>query len=430
MAAAVTVPITGWVAKDKTSSSFPVSAFGPQKATDQWHPENGNGVDQSGKDIKPGPQTRAYVQVTPDFVKKWVQAIRQEDQKTGKRSVWMYILDNEPSLWWTNHRDVHPDPLSYDELIQRTIDYATVIREADPGALIAGPAEWGWTNYMYSPKDQASGGITLRLDRRAHGDVPFVAYYLKALSDYQKKTGVKLLDVFDLHAYPAAEGVYGDSVDPKAVGIRVRVPRMLWDPTYVDESYIKEPVRLLPRMHEWVDQYYPGTGISIGEWNFGGEEHMSGALATADALGRFGQYGVTSAFFWVYPPANSPTMWAFRAYRDFDGKGGRFLDWSQPTKGGAADVTFFASRDDAGSHLVTILLNESDANAVTAQLDFGSCGSQVKTTQALTYTGSSRGFMAAQPATSPSPNKLNQVLPPYSITVLDLGLADAKPLVK
>ena len=28
---------------------------------------------------------------------------------------------------------------------------------------------------------------------------------------------------------------------------------------------------LMPRMKEWIDQNYPGRGISIGEWNFGGE---------------------------------------------------------------------------------------------------------------------------------------------------------------
>jgi hypothetical protein len=430
MASAITVPLIGWVAKDKTSSSFPVSAVGPQKSTDQWRKEAGNGVDMSGKDIPAGPPTRSYMQITPDFVKKWVQAIRADDQKTGKRSVWMYILDNEPSLWWTNHRDAHPAPLTYDELVQRTIDYASAIRQADPEAVIAGPAEWGWTNYFYSPKDQAAGPLILRPDRRAHGDLPLVAYYLKALADYQKKTGVRLLDVLDLHAYPQADNVYGDNVDAHVAAIRVRSTRMLWDPTYVDESYIKEPVRLLPRMHEWVDQYDPGLGISIGEWNFGGEGHMSGALATADALGRFGQNGVTSAFYWAYPPANSPTMWAFRAYRNFDGKGGRFLDWSVPTSTPTPDVAAFASRDDTGSHMVAILLNDSRKDAVTAQVDVGSCGGKIQSSQTYLYTGSSHGFLAAPPSSSPGPTKLTQVLPPYSITVLDLGLANASIVSK
>ncbi len=430
MASAVTVPLIGWVAKDKTSSSFPVSIFGPQESTDQYRPDAGNGKDKSGKEIPPGPETRAYVAITPDFVKKWVQAIRQEDQKNGKRSVWMYILDNEPSLWWTTHRDAHPAPLSYDELVQRTIDYATAIREADPEAVIAGPAEWGWTNYMYSPKDQAAGPLVLRPDRRAHGDLPLVAYYLKALAEHQKKTGVRLLDVFDLHAYPYADHVYGDAVDAHVAGVRVRSTRMMWDPTYVDESWIKEPIRLLPRMREWVDQYDPGVGISIGEWNFGGEGHMSGALAIADVLGRFGQFGATSAFYWVYPAENSPGMWAFRAYRNFDGKGGRFLDWSQPTTG-TPDVPMFASRDDTGTHAVAIILNDSRKDAVTAQIDLSSCG-KVDGSQAYSYTGSSRGLAAVDPSVplAPGSAKLSQVLPPYSITVLDVHLNDASPVAK
>src|SRR5205823_3582014 len=107
---------------------------------------------------------------------------------------------------------------------------------------------------------------------------------------------------------------------------------------------------LLPRLHEWIDQEYPGRGISIGEWAFGAEQHMSGGLASAEALGRFVQYDVTAAFYWQFPPAKTPTYYAFRAYRDFDGKGGRFLDYWVPTW--ASDKTsLFASRDREGKHL-------------------------------------------------------------------------------
>ena len=127
------------------------------------------------------------------------------------------------------------------------------------------------------------------------------------------------------------------------------------------------PVKLLPRMREWIDRNYPGRGISVGEWSFGGEQHMSGALAMAETFGRFAQFGVTSAFYWTSPPPNSPAMWAFRAYRDYDGKGSGFLDWFT-----AASVyrvgkqSLFASRDEAGKHLVAIALNFSPSEAVAA----------------------------------------------------------------
>src|SRR5262249_34992427 len=152
----------------------------------------------------------------------------------------------------------------------------------------------------------------LRPDRRAHGDLPVIAYYLKALADHEKKTGVRVLDVLDLHAYATDPKVYSDDVDDATQALRLRSTRMLWDGSYVAESWIKQPLRLIPQLHEWVATSYPGLGLSIGEWNFGAGGHISGALATAEALGRFGQNGLLSAFSWVYPPDRSPSQYAFR----------------------------------------------------------------------------------------------------------------------
>lgn len=423
MKSALTIPILGWVSKDTTSSSFPVSAFGPQQAVDQWRPDAGNGKDKSGKPLAPGSPPRAYEPITPAYVKRWITAIRAEDAKTGRRSVDMYILGNEPMLWSTTHRDAHPEPLGYDELLQRTIDFGTAVREADPDAVIAGPAEWGWTGYMYSGKDMASGGPSARPDRRAHGDLPVVAYYLKALAEHEKKTGVRVLDVLDLHGYPYADGVGGDGADAKTAALRIRTTRMLWDPDYTDESWVKEPVNLLPRMRGWIDENYPGRGISIGEWSFGGQGHMSGALATAEAFGRYAQYGVTSAFFWTYPAAGSPSSWAFRAYRNYDARGDHFLDWFTPITAPSGAWSAFGSRDETGKHLVVVALNLSHDDAVTADLDVSSCG-KLAAIQSYTYQGGEAGFVAA-----PAPGG-KRVLPPYSITVLDAQLDDPSPLVR
>jgi hypothetical protein len=424
---ALTVPMMGWVSKDKSSASFPVSALGAQEKTDPYRADSGNGKDKGGKPIATTPG-QAYVPITPAWVKRWVETIRREDAKTGKRSVAMYILDNEPMLWPTTHRDAHPEPTSYDELLQRTIDYGTAIREADPDAVIAGPAEWGWTGYMYSAKDMAQGGTSARPDRRAHGDLPVIAYYLRALADHEKRTGVRVLDVLDLHNYPYVDGIYGDAADAKTAATRIRTTRMLWDPSYVDEGWVKEPVNLLPRMRAWIDQNYPGRGMSIGEWNFGGERHMSGGLAIAEVLGRFAQNGVTSAFYWTSPPENTPGMWAFRAYRDYDGKGGHFEDWFTPARvDHPGQQSLFASRDESGKHLVAIALNFAPHDAVTAQIDLASCGT-VASTRAYTYDGHA-GLLPAAATTGGAP-RLTRALPGYSITVFDVQLAEAPPITK
>src|SRR5260370_4575011 len=147
---ALTVPLLGWIAQDASSHSFPVTVVGRQKETDPWKRDAGNGGNPAGPNNPPGSPTRTSIEAPPDWTTRWVSAIRASDSKTGKRSVYEYLLDNEPMLWSTTHRDVHPDPLGYDELLDRTIRYGSAIREADPNAIIAGPAEWGWSNYTSS----------------------------------------------------------------------------------------------------------------------------------------------------------------------------------------------------------------------------------------------------------------------------------------
>jgi hypothetical protein len=419
---AMTIPTIGWVAKDGTSYSFPVSVFGPQAKTDPWRADAGNGVTPKGDKITPGPPSRTSAPAPPEWAKRWVSAIRAEDAKTGNRSVYEYILDNEPMLWNATHRDVHPDPVGYDELLERTVQYGSAIREADPDAIIAGPAEWGWSGYFYSAKDLA-GTSGLHIDRLSHGNVPLVEWYLRKLREHERKTHVRLLDVLDLHYYPQEDNVYGGGgggTDRKTQLLRLRSTRSLWDPSYIDESWIKEAVRLLPRMKEWVDANYPGRGISIGEWNFGGEKDITGALATAEALGRFAQFGVTSAFYWTAPSAESASRFGFLAYRNFDGRGGRFLDWYVPTTSSAGS-SVFASRDAEGKHLVVVAINMTADVPLLAELDLTACGTAASQ-RTYVYEGGAQGFASAPPAQGAAGLASQLSLPPWSITVIDLQL--------
>jgi hypothetical protein len=418
---ALTVPIIGWVAKDATSNGFPVSVYGAQAQTDSSRTDAGNGLTRSGAKIAPTFPSRAATPAPPASIKRWVSEIASGDAKSGKRSVAEYILDNEPMIWHETHRAFRPDPLGYDELLQRTIDYGTAIREADPGAVIAGPAEWGWTGYFYSAKDMDGGNTSTRIDRRAHGDLALVEWYLEKLREHEQKSGVRILDVLDLHYYPQENNVYGNAADPATSALRVRSTRSLWDKTYVDESWVKDKVALLPRMRDWVDRNYPGRGISIGEWSFGGDDHISGALANAETLGRFAQFGVRSAFHWGAPHGGSPGAQGFLAYRDFDGKGGRFLDWYVPTTSGSSQVSLFASRDEEGKHLIVVAINLSSDAAALAKIDMGACG-VVSSRQGYSFVSGGSKFVAsgAPPAQAAT---VDQVLPPWSITVIDLNLA-------
>jgi hypothetical protein len=175
-------------------------------------------------------------------------------------------------------------------------------------------------------------------------------------------------------------------------------------------------------MAEWVAQNYPGRGISIGEWNFGGEDLASGGLATAEALGRFAQFNVTSAFYWTFPPAKSPSALAFAAYRNFDGKGGHFLDYYVPTTV-PEGVSLFASRSEDGKHLVLVAVNPSPDHPVAADIDLSACGAATSQT-AFAYVRGARSLAALpSPGQAPRASGVEQFLPPYSITVIDLPLS-------
>ena len=413
---ALTVPMIGWVAKDTTSVGFPVASYGPQQAHDPNRPDAGNGVRPDGVPIRPSSPGLTSISAPPELMRRWVEAIRKGDEKAASRNVKLYFLDNEPNLWNSTHRDVHPDPLSYDELLDRSIKYGSAIRAADPQALIAGPAEWGWTGYFYSAQD-AFIGVGSRPDRRAHGDVPLIPWYLKKLREHDNATGTRGLDVLDVHYYPQEHGVYGSAADPATAALRVRSTRSLWDPSYTDESWINDTVRLLPRLKEWVAQNYPGLGISIGEYNFGGEQHISGGLAQAEALGRFGVAGIDYAFYWFLPPKNSPAYWAFRAYRDFDGKGSQFLGHSLDTHMDPS-VSLFASRDDSGKHLVLIALNLDPGKPAQVSVDLSGC-SPIESRQWFSYDA---GSTSLADQGRKSGGSLDETLAPYSINVFDVNL--------
>jgi hypothetical protein len=418
--AALTVPMIGWVAKDATSVGFPRAKFRVQRKFDEYRSEAGDGYAPDGSKIKPGSPEQTSIPASPAMIGHWIRTVREKDRARGARSASMYILDNEPSLWNSTHRDVHPEPVSYDELLDRTIRYATEIRSADPDGLIAGPAEWGWRGYFFSGKDQAQDP-GLRSDRRAHGDIALIPWYLQKLAEHERTAHTRLLDVLDVHFYPAAEGLYGAKarVDPASAELRIRSTRALWDPTYLDESWINESIALIPRLKKWVAENYPGRQISIGEWSFGADEHISGGIATAEALGRFGQQGLDAAFYWNGPKKGTATFWAFRAYRNFDGKGGRFLDVALPTRE-ADKVSLFASRDDSGSHIVAILVNRDPAFAVHAQLELPACGRPVSRRVFVYGPGSTSLTEANDPGAHAVRAPIT--LDPYSFAVVDLQI--------
>ena len=363
-ASLLTMPLIGWTPKSRAvSCGFAVSKYGSQQSTDPWQPNCGNGVTPGGADITGNDPTDTSVAIDPTFVQAWIGHLQGRYGTAASGGVRFYNLDNEPMLWGDTHRDVHPSPTSYDEMKTRTQAYAAAIKAADAAAQTLGPAEWGWTGYFWSALDAAPGGAWWNnpQDRLAHGNVPFVEWYLQQLRAYEQQHGTRILDYLDLHYYPQANGVSLSSAGSASTqALRLRSTRSLWDPTYVDESWIGEAVRLIPRMREWVTTNYPGTKTAMTEYNWGGLEHVNGALAQADVLGIFGREGLDLATLWSPPTASQPGAYAFRMYRNYDGAGGRFGDVSvQSSSGDQAQLAVYGAERTSDGALTLMVVNKT-----------------------------------------------------------------------
>ncbi len=362
----LTMPMIGWTPKSRDyACGFSVAKYGPQQVTDPWRPDCGNGITPEGAFITGNDPTDTSMPIDERFVVEWMQHLIGQFGPAAAGGVAYYSLDNEPMLWHETHRDVHPEPLSYDELRELTVRYAATIKRVDPTAQTVGPALWGWTAYSYSALDQAAGGQWWNRapDRSAHADVPLVPWYLQQLQAHEASTGVRLLDYLDLHYYPQAEGVALSSAGNAATqALRLQSTRSLWDPTYRDQSWIGEAVQLIPRMRQWVAANYPGTKLAITEYNWGALDHINGALAQADILGIFGREGLDMAMLWDPAPANAPYAHAFRIYRNYDGTGGKFGELSLAAESSDQErLAIYAAKREADGAVTVVIINKSAA---------------------------------------------------------------------
>jgi len=356
LASYLTVPLLPWVAKGPDGWGFSVAKYGAQRKVESYVADRGDGTRPDGKPLVGNDPRDTSVPATPEFQAAGIRALPRD----LKRPI-IYGLDNEPMLWHATHRDVFPKGLSYDECLDRGVALAQAIKRADPSGLVAGPCTWGWTDLMYSAADAGDDKYATHADRKAHGDKPFLAWYLAEMKSASARAGKRLLDFVDVHFYPQGQAdgqmVYGASSHSRAMrSLRLRSTRGLWDPTYRDESWIGEPVALLPRVRSWVATENPGTKLAIGEYSWGGDDDPSGAIAQAEILGIFGREDVDAAFYWA--GLEGVQKFAFQLYRNPDGSGQGFGTRALKCETNDPDrlAAFAAVRDDGA--LTVVLVNK------------------------------------------------------------------------
>ncbi len=447
-----TIPVLGWLPKARAEAcSFDIRKYGSQCKVDpyaQYHTSKcGNGIvydtacgDSSKTDglgpkipvyIKNDP-TDAYAQADEKLQADWVRYLVSRYGKASQGGVSIWSLDNEPIWWDTTHRDIHPQPYTYDELLAVDTRYAAAIKQADPTALVSGPVGDNWSSLWFSKADivtgQARGNYWSNpVDRNAHGGMALLPWYLQQMRNYEAKNGVRLIDYLDQHAYLAPGNVGQSAVGNAATQtLRLQSTRVMWDPTYVvtGDYWIKDvdnngaPVApaFIPRLRDMVAQYYPGTKIALTEYNWGGLNDINGALAQADLLGVFGREGLDAATLWGPPGPLAPGAFAFKIYRNYDGIGGSFGDTGvQATSADQSKLAVYAAlRSDRNLTVVVINKTAGDLSTQLSLANFDA-GPVAKVWR---YSASQLGAITAQADAPVGGSNLAAVFPANSITML------------
>ena len=417
----VTVPIQGWVSKD-ASGNVPLTS----PLTDHFvqnQPKKGSAFTTT-----PSPTS------DPVFQDEFAALVAGR-WGTAAGAI-HFSLDNEPDLWASTHPEVQRAALTYSAFLAQSIASAGAVKDAVPASLIYGPVSYGWAGFMTLQNAPDAG---------QQGD--FLDYYLDQMGAASATQGRRLLDVLDLHFYSEAYGC-GTRVNNPAGGngdcvmaARVQSPRSLWDPAYKEDSWITGcctgggGIQLVPRMLAKIAAHYAGTRLAITEYNQGGSDDVSGAVAQADTLGAFGRGGVFAAAYWPLLGNNSWAFAAWRAFRDYDGAGKSFGDTSvSAASSDVPHVSVYASVDSAAPDRVVVVIVHRPGAVTNAQgAVTGSDGLRARAVRVVVThpktLGTARAWQLAAGTTpswqplavgAPSGNAVTLTLPALSVTTVEL----------
>lgn len=399
----ITIPIIPWISNSSaTACSYPSSEVGVQQGVVSWAGQTcGNGETTGGFAIPDSNFALDYVPNSPTIQEGWVQHLIASFGKALDGGVAFYQLDNEPSAWHGVHRDVEPVQPDYSTIVSLGQEYAAMVKAQDSTAKVLGPSdytEYGWTWY-------APAGSPLYAGQ----------YYLQQMASYAADHGGKrFLDYFDEHwACP----------DMSSAAAELNSTRTLWDPAFNAgssfERYLDGPVMMLPRFKNWIETYYPGTDISVSEYECvakPGSPTIIDALAEVEILGVFGNQGVMLANNFNVPKAGDPLSFAYLLYRNYDGQGSQFGDTSIASVSTVpASLSVYGAIRSSDGKLTVMAVNRT-ASAIATSLTINNFESALT---AAVYTYSAENVSQIQPGEPVSLDGpiVKYTFPPYSATL-------------
>jgi hypothetical protein len=329
-----------------------------------------SGVSQNlagGGQVNPAGGSQALVNGNPDLYLVNCNA----DSTTGILDHWFgpgglgydksqfiyWSMDNEPEIWNGTHDDVMPSLLSASAFMDNYFAVAKKARERFPEIKLTGPVpanEWQWYKW---------GNESLVIDGKYYC---WLEYFIKRVADEQKATGIRLLDVLDVHWYPS-ESSNADLV---------QLHRVFYDETYVypgangvktinggwDGSQNKEYI--FKRINDWLNTYFgENHGITIGltENAINSSDPNIISVVYASMLGTFADHGVEVFTPWTWKTGMWETLHLFSRYT----KAIRV----KTTSGNEATVSGYSTISSSNDSMTVILVNRDLSSSRTATVN-------------------------------------------------------------
>lgn len=325
-------------------------------------------------------------------------------------------MDNEPEIWHGTHDDIVNSSLPVETYLQSYFAVAKKARAKFPNIKLVGPVpanEWQWYNWMNRITDNGKYYCWLE-------------YFIKRCAAEQAASGVRMLDVLDLHFYP------GET----AAKDMLQVHRVFFDRTYdypgangvksIDggwnTSYTKEYI--FGRVNDWLVQYFgPNHGVKLGltETDIQTNDDAVVSVWYASMLGEFMKNGVELFTPWSWKPGMWETVHLFSRYNQgFSVQG---------TSSEEQSVSAYPSVNASKTQLTLVLVNRSTTATKTANVSFKNfnvANGQVNALRLSALPGTETFVSHSQNALKTVPvalsdNAATLSLPPLSITSLTLS---------
>ncbi len=276
----------------------------------------------------------------------------------NKNDIKYWSMDNEPDIWNGTHDDVMKTQPAAEAFMQLYFAVAKKARAKFPAIKLCGPvpaSEWQW--YSWNNNKITAGGV----------NYTWLEFFIKRISEEEAATGIRLLDVIDIHSYPNEANdsdivqlhrIYFDTLYnyPGANGVKTTAASG-WDNSITNEN-------VFGRCNKWLNQYMgPNHGVTFGvsEYGFTANNVNTTATSYASVLGTFADNGVEYFTPWYWYPGQWETLHLFSRY----GKPTRIQSISN------ADhyVSAYSSVSTAGDSITVFLVNRSLTTAKTTTVN-------------------------------------------------------------